>query len=335
VALLWADGMESNAFLYGRAGCGSYTQQTGGPRGLAYHHAIYASYSTWIPGITANPLYIGYDVKIDAATSGYDGGALPGNLGSRCVVDLSNYAMSLQAMSDGSIKVYRGAVNGTLLNQTSTGVFTFGRWVRVEVYLDATDSGRVVVKLDGTQVIDFSGDLYTGVAPTSWRWMGSNTQDTRLANVSVNDTTGSTFNAWPGFLSIPELLPNANGNTNQGAGSDGNSTDNYLLVDEHPTMDTGDYIDVGYANSDWYGFTNPVLSGSILGVQTHMTGASNASNSMSFYTRVGGSNYKIGANQELAGTATGYVRLSETNPNTSAAWTSADIDAAEFGYVGE
>ena len=69
-----------------------------------------------------------------------------------------------------------------------------------------------------------------------------------------------------GDCTVATLLPTGNGFVNQFVGSDGNSTDNYLLVDEQPPSST-DYVgSATTGQQDLYTLTNLTGSGTVLAV---------------------------------------------------------------------
>lgn len=89
-----------------------------------------------------------------------------------------------------------------------------------------------------------SGTIDLAAAPN--RMSFANRNDANLdwifTDVEVLDVDATAPNDWPGPGSIGYLRPNGNGASSQWAGSDGNSTDNYLLLDETPPNGVTDYI---------------------------------------------------------------------------------------------
>lgn len=131
---------------------------------------------------------------------------------------------------------------------TITTSFPFNQWVLMEVHfkLDAS-SGVVEIKWDGNLVFSYTGNtnpssrvdiLYMSML---MGFTGQNFQ-TWLDDLAVNDTTGTEQNGWCGDGVIVAALPNGNGDSSDWLGSDGNSTDNYLLVDENPHNSDTDYV---------------------------------------------------------------------------------------------
>ena len=93
----------------------------------------------------------------------------------------------------------------------------------------------------------------------------------RSANAAIYDDfylmTGSGDTPL-GDIVIETLYPNGNGNANQFVGSDGDSTNNYLLVNETGAPVTSSYVaDSTSGHQDMYALTDLVTSaGTVLGV---------------------------------------------------------------------
>src|SRR5688572_2169742 len=137
-------------------------------------------------------------------------------------------------------------------------------WYRIEVHADTTTlsstsvEARAYVDTPGaTAFWNPSGTMniannannvgcYTGG--------GDATLIYYVDDLAVNDTTGSFQNSWCGEGKVIALRPNGDGDNSQWTGSDGNSTDNYLLVDETPP-DSADYVQSNTNNQiDDYNF---------------------------------------------------------------------------------
>lgn len=115
----------------------------------------------------------------------------------------------------------------------------------LEIKAIIADVGGVVeVKIDGVVSVTYTGDTRnagTGVCDTfSWRSWGSG--NCFLDDVYILDSAGSApYNTYLGDIVVRTILPNGNGASSDWLGSDGNSTDNYLLVDD-PSTTTADYV---------------------------------------------------------------------------------------------
>lgn len=213
-------------------------------------------------------------------------------------------------------------------------------WYLLEVYYKIADaSGRVVTKIDGVTDIDYTGDTKPGSDTQAESFIVGRPYPsggtTIIDDLALNNTAGGADDSWCGDGRIVALTPNGNGTTNQWTGSDGNSTDNYLLVDERPSNNDTDYSENSTTGQrDMYTMTDWDESGSKsilrvwgecrakdtvaeggqikVGLRTESTVYLSAAKSLlTSYTQIKGDEYK-------------------TNPNTATAWTNTQADAVEF-----
>lgn len=133
------------------------------------------------------------------------------------------------------------------------------------------------------------------------------------------------------FFEVKNALPTGAGNTTQFTPLSGT---NWESVDESGAHDS----DTTYVFSntsgqkDTYQMANPTLSvGNIRAVVTTFVGKVD-SGSISVYpvTRSGGTDYD-GSSTALTTSYVAYSRVHETDPNTSAAWTTSGVNAMEVG----
>lgn len=156
---------------------------------------------------------------------------------------------------------------------TGTTTISTGTWYLVEVYFKLNNpNGVCTLKVNGYQEgSTYNGNTVTGYAlddpsieinAIGISGIASNTW--LYDDIAVNLSDSSGYNdSWCGDGKIVALTPNGNGDSSQFVGSDGNSTDNYLLVDETPP-NTTDYVDAtisGY--KDLYALSNWVDVGTI------------------------------------------------------------------------
>lgn len=125
-------------------------------------------------------------------------------------------------------------------------------------------------------------------------------------------------------------MPGGNGNSSQWVGSDGNSTDNYALVN-----DTSDatYVESNVDNNkDTYAYGNMASSsGTILGVN-HWTRASADVLPANIIpvARLSGTELD-GSGLTLTSSLAWSQYMFETKPG-GGSWSASDVDSAEFGY---
>lgn len=241
------------------------------------------------------------------------------------------------------LELYRGA---TLL-ATTASAYNFQVWNHfgVEVKIDDT-AGYFRLYLNGaeTPVIDFTGDTRNGGADALVRAlrfgqgigpMFQRTDDFYLMNAVGGAPTVQ------GDVKILTSRPVGNGAANQWVGNDGNSTDNYLLVDDDST--TTDYVQSPTAgNKDLYAMADlpapPAGSAlEVLAVQVSAyaakTDAGTAKDLIGVFRSAGGTEVEgliapsasITASHQLF---RGPIRTTDADGNP---WTKATFDATQAG----
>ena len=116
-------------------------------------------------------------------------------------------------------------------------------WYYLEISVTIDDAiGEVHVRLNGstTDEVSYTGDTKnagtaTDIDAVRFAFSG------RIADVYVLNSLGSMNNNFLGDVAVRTLIPDGNGTSSQLTGSDGNTTDNYLLVDEH-NYSSADYV---------------------------------------------------------------------------------------------
>lgn len=134
--------------------------------------------------------------------------------------------------------------SGTVL-ATSTATVDLTSWPYIEVHVVIADTGgSCEVRANETAIVSYTGDTRNGgtgvVNQITWQ---------RPASAVINlddgyalDTTGSApYNTYLGDIKVLALLPSGDGDSSGWLGSDGNSTNNSLLVDEADSSMT-DYV---------------------------------------------------------------------------------------------
>jgi hypothetical protein len=236
----------------------------------------------------------------------------------------------------------RGSVyaTNTILGQTSNNIIVPGSWqyVEVKVTLSAT-VGVVNIRLNGGDVLNLTGQN-TKNGGTNTVFEGIAFWDDFMANgIYIDDLyicngAGSVNNDFLGDCSVQTLYPNGNGNYSQWVGSDGDSVNNYQLVNEAGSPVTTTYVETGtLGNIDTYAYADLVATTSLVRGVAHRsyiektdTGAQNFRQ----VARIGGTNYP-GSDVAL-GTSFGLVsRYFDQSPATAAAWLIAEVNGAEFG----
>lgn len=313
----WLIGSLSFNTSYGRFG------SIGGASNTNIYYALSVPVNELIVGIAgrANTLGVGTTAHFLILLQGSD----------------SQSHLSITVSSGGAIELRRGNAGATIIQSSSPGLVQKDAYHYYELKATLADTGgTAVVRLDGVEVINYTGDTRASGSATQfdkivlngdWYW---NYDDLYLCDTSG----GAPYNDFLGDVRVQTIFPNGNGTNSQGTGSDANSVDNYALVDEGPAPSGTDYVDLTATEKDTYAYqdaSNFANDATIHAVQinSHVlktdTGTVNAATVA-----------KLGAN-ELAGTSfipgttSGYYKtIHETKPG-GGAWTTTDVNDAEFG----
>jgi hypothetical protein len=335
MSLLLVDGCDDGISVYKWTVFGSSTTTAqfrtgtssmlvnGGAPGLQYNLAVADRHTT---------LIFGAAFRVTNTTGG-----LTGNGNFLNFIGESNVShINIIRNADHSFTVKRGA---TTILTTGPGLFTVGAWYFLEAKVVIDDTvGSVVLRVNGVVVGTFSGDTRNGGADALVYLLQINNGDGSAVNaihlddIYILNGAGAVNSDFIGDCSIYTLYPNGNGALSQFVGSDGNSVDNYLLVDEPGTPDTADYVGSGVdGNIDTYAFAD-VATGSVLGVShsSYVAKSDTGSRTLRQVTRIAAANY-VGADQGLGTTYAAVRRVMEVSPATGVAWTLAELNGAEFG----
>jgi hypothetical protein len=247
-------------------------------------------------------------------------------------------ALDLSVGAAGEIVATRNA--STEIGRSVAGLLSSNveNWIEVRV-LGSTTVGQVEVRMNGapTPVLNLTG-VHTGSATYDeivLRTGGSGTRDfSAFYYVEVDATAPNTF---LGHIRFGIPVPNGNGNSSQLVGSDGNSVDNYLLVDDPPLTHDGDSTYVQSATvgeKDTYGMSNlPTPALSIVAVCPLIIAKKTdaGSRAIKAVVRRSGTDYDAAVEHFLSTSYASYKQALLVDPSTSAAWTEAGVNAMELG----
>lgn len=228
-----------------------------------------------------------------------------------------------------------------VLATSDPGVLTSAayRYLEMDVTLDDV-AGSVDLYLDNdpTPLLSFAGDTRNGGATGTLdqvRITGPSFQ--QCDDIYILTGAGSApFNAPLGQVRIYPKAPNGNGSSSQGVGSDGNSVNNYQLLDEAASaINTSDYVGIFTdGNKDLYAYEDVALVGSIANVEVYSNAVKSESGPKSIRHRLRTAGLEFtGVDQPM--TVVNFVSHRDQfplNPNTLAPWTPAEVNAAEFGF---
>lgn len=215
-------------------------------------------------------------------------------------------------------------------------------WYYVEFKARLHDTlGFVEVRVNGNVVFSVTGvDTKNGGTKTvfdHWRFSTSNIspvrRHTNIDDLYMMNGAGSVNNDFLGDIAIETLFPNGNGDSSDFVGSDGNSVDNYLLVDE-AVPDYTDWVGGSTVGAkDLYEMQNPVrTSGPVFGAIITAFTVNGDSGPRSLRTIAKkGSTVANGGSTALVTTPSIQRQVIEEDFDTGGQLTIADIQALQVG----
>lgn len=236
--------------------------------------------------------------------------------------------ISLDMKSDGSVDLQvLGSVKANKPGMNSTSWHHIG----VDVKIDSS-SGWAYVYWDSVVVMSFSGN--TGNSDITnvlfGQIGGAGSCISYFDDIYIDDTTGEGAAAVCPVLRMFHVIPNGNGNYAQWDGSDGNSVDNYLLVDERPPS-SADYVATNVVDEfDSYAMgTISLAAGQTVEAVIPIVSAArqDASEEIAIGTRLSAVDL-IGSDQTPSISYGFFWERQATKPG-GGAWGQADIDAFE------
>lgn len=335
MSLVFVDGFDHYAFAdmskkWSIPGGGSFS--TGTFRTGTQSYALAGSTNPFnlFPAGDAHATFIvGFAFRLASfVTSGYCGAMLLyGDAGTTSHVTLG-------VNPSGKLHVLRGGVSGTLLGAESGISIALNNWYYVEMKAVLHDTtGSVVVRVDGATVINLTGiDTNNAGVATTFDTITMRPDITTMFydDLYVCNGAGSAFNDFLGDVRVQTIYPTGAGNSTGLTPSTGSNWD---AVND-PTANITDYVSSAVAaTKDTYAFGDVTSGYTALAAQSVLYGSkaeAGGSRSMIPVIRSGGTDYD-GTAKVLP---TGFIMhrsIYETNPNGAVAWTSAAMNAAEFG----
>lgn len=218
-------------------------------------------------------------------------------------------------------------------------------WHYVEFGAKIHDTtGWVELRQDGVTIGRFDGDTrHTGsvdglIDQVHFVQLGGAPNQYWIDDVYILNEQGSVNNTWLGDTRCFPLYPNGNGTSSTPlSGSDGNSTDNFLLVDEAGSPVTTDYVfSTVDGDQDTYTFQDlPVTLGTIRGVEVRMHAAKDdtGTKQVRSITRRSSTD-SFGPDHVLAAIPLWQTHhdIQELDPHAGpGAWTITNVNATEWG----
>jgi hypothetical protein len=236
-----------------------------------------------------------------------------------------------------------GIVGGTLL-ATSTATLSPDAWHLIEwrTQITSTTVGVSEVWLDGSRVINFSGDnTNTATANVQSVRIGCPSSGSSANNgayfafddIAINDTSGTINNGQIFDGRVVLLKPNGAGSNAAQTRGGTDSGANWDQCNELPPSMTDYVYSVTAGTRDTYALEDiPAGSWSVNCVEaiTYAQNSDALAGALGLTVKSGATTNE-GTAQALTTGAQYYRQLYETDPNTSAAWTNAAVNALEAG----
>ena len=242
--------------------------------------------------------------------------------------------LGLQIRLGGEIRLTRGASTEI---ETSVGLgLVTGAWYYLELKVKIDNAaGEYELRINGSTVFSDTGidTQDTGIASVGSVTFYSTTIKTYYDDIYVLDTTGSINNDFLGGVKVILLSPD--GDTGDADFTPSSGGDNYADVDEGVTVDDDTtYVStLTDAQKDIYDYEsivgNPIIYGVQVGTEFRIDDANNFD--LISIVKSGGTEYTNSA-QTASANYTSTMYLVEVDPNTSALWTSANLNVAKFGF---
>lgn len=248
-----------------------------------------------------------------------------------------NSTTTLGSMRFAGSRLLAYVSTGTLVATGATLILE-NNWYVIEIYVKIADAnGRIVIKIDGNTEIDYTGDTKPSTQTTVDNILFGGVTGTFIDDLALNNVTGGADNSWCGDGQVFAYLPNGNGDSSQLTGSDGNTTDNYLLVDETPNDGNTTYVESSNSgDKDLYAIADATLGDytiSRVWVDARGIDTVAAVGQINLGIKPSGGSEDWSAALSLLTTYTKQLNgtVYTVNPLDSAAWEDADIDGLQIG----
>jgi hypothetical protein len=251
--------------------------------------------------------------------------------------------------ADNTLSICRNTLATVLGTTTTTVAVDSSTWFYLELKFKIANSiasGDVELYINGALELTLAATTDTqhtaNAYVTKYRLGGDsaiyNSTTTRryIDDHYFLDLTGSYNNDVLGDVRVLTLRPDNNGNSSGLTGSDGNSVNNYLLVDDTTSHDTDStYVESATPGTkDTYSFGDTLSNtATILGIQTNVIArkTDTAAKTVCPVIRIGSTDYDGTTTPGLSTSYSNYTEIYETKPSDSTPWTKSDVDGAEFG----
>jgi len=259
--------------------------------------------------------------------------------------DTATVQVCLKVNSDRTISAVRGlTTTGTVLGTSSATLPTTAAYIEFKTTIHAS-AGTIDVRMNGASILSLTSQNTRNTANTSWNGINLGiygdifavTSGTASLNVDFDDvyvldgSGAAPWNAFLGDVRVDARYPTGAGAT---TGWTPLASTNWSNVDDTAPDDDTTYNSAASVLTDTFVVQDaPVVGATIYGVQHCISMKKMDAGTASVAPVIRHSSVdNVGSNIN-PGTSYNYgLAVNQTNPGTSAAWTEAGFNAAEFGY---
>ncbi len=241
------------------------------------------------------------------------------------------------------LQLRRGNESGTILASSPT-TYELGVYRHIQMQATIADSGGTcIVRQDNVEVINYTGDTRNGGTNLTIDRVTFSASFTNAGHYDdvwvcdgVDDTavSGRPDNTFLGDLKVEVLIPNGDGASSQWLGSDGNSVQNYLLVDDVPP-NTSDYVASNTAgNRDLYAMSDlSAAAATVYAVRSSVYGAKSDAGpaNLKLAMRESSGTVTLSPDQVMATTYLMYFDAMRRAKPSGGPWTIAEVNALQVG----
>ncbi len=236
------------------------------------------------------------------------------------------------------LRLYKGNYGAqSILNTATATTLTSGVWYHFQVKtVIHASTGLFEVKINDAVEVTYSGNTKAtaNAYANRLKFFSDFGGNLLIDNDVIADGQGSINNDYLGVYVPSSEPPTGNGTDRDCTPSTG--TDDYAVVDENPP-NTTDFLSSSVpTNRTSLAFAaSPATAASIKGVKTVWYAQKDAvgARTLTPYVKIGSTRYDGPTAYAMTTAWAFHEYIWELNPATSAAWTKAVVDAAEFGFL--
>lgn len=259
-------------------------------------------------------------------------------------LDITTVQCSLIIRSSGSIEVVNGTAT-VVAGGKSIITLREGNWYYIEMKVTISNSiaaDSCIVRVNEVEVInvDAGEDLQVSVNATAdviriINVIGQSIDDLYVFDGNDGGGTEPTNDDFVGDVKVVTHFPDGNGATNNFTGSDADSVDNYLLVDENPTDDDTTYVESSIiGHIDLYtvdDITDTPITIHAIQINSVVRKDDSGTKTVRPVIRPTSTNFFGASKSPQDGVYSNETEVLNEDPETEMAWTKSGFNAAEFG----